>query len=439
MSWLQFQANAASQGFTIASTGAARVAKWQIEIGSVGFASPVIGQNGAIYIGTLRGELVAVSPEGQVLWRKMLGQRESFIAGSPVIDSAGNIYAISTVRAIRRDHTGGSVVTTRTAHSTLYSVTSAGTIRWSYPLPKTTERGKTGGYCLSSPKISRGTEPFIFVPSIVSGVSPSSWAQVGLKIEMLVFGLDGVLHHRSKITEHGPGNVSTTGGIGSIPGAVWDFLNGMEFQPSGVPFPLHQIFGWPEPSIALVDFGKFRNAPIIVIDDNNWELGAYRFENQGFTNLWRKTSTSWRSAAAPAVFASQMVASGQKDGVLAFYDLLTGTSLWKPWYHAPYELRSPVASFLSQIYVVVRDKLVSLDANGKKVQEFTMGEEALGACVLSADRVFVSSGKGLHSLSLDLKEFVLHDLPGGLSSPVIADDGTVYVIDRNKTLHAFCN
>lgn len=439
MAWRQFQANAASQGFTLASTGPASQKKWQLEVGPVSFASPVIGPTGVVYIGTLTGELVAISPNGQVRWRKMLGRRGSFIAGSAAVDEAGNIYAISTFRAIKRDHTGGNVVTTRIVHSILHSLAPDGSVRWTHLFPANDEIYKTDGYCLSSPKISRGPTQLLFMPSIVSGVSPSSWAQVGLAIEILVIGLDGRLVHRSKLLEHGPGPVTTTGGgVGSIFGTIWDFLNGANFNPSGAP-NLFAQFGQPEPNIALADFGRLVNAPVVVLDDNYLELQAYRWENQGLTQLWKKRSPAWRRGAAPAVFASQMVASGQKNGKLELYDLTTGSALWQPWLKAAVAIQSPAASFVSQIYVVAGNKLIALDANGQKLSEFDMGSEALGAPALSTDRVFVSSRDGLHSLSLDLKQSIHHDLPGGVSSPVIADDGTVYVMDRNKTLHSFGN
>jgi outer membrane protein assembly factor BamB len=83
-------------------------------------------------------------------------------------------------------------------------------------------------------------------------------------------------------------------------------------------------------------------------------------------------------------------------------------------------------------------ELIALDANAKLLNHNSMGMMALGAPAISADRIFVNGGDGYYTFSLDLKEFTKNsDFQGGVSSAAIADDGTVYVMDRNKNLWAF--
>lgn len=69
-----------------------------------------------------------------------------------------------------------------------------------------------------------------------------------------------------------------------------------------------------------------------------------------------------------------MVAAGQQDGILAFYDPLTGSELLKPWYKARKAIQSPPASFISQIYFVSATWGVALDAGGRLLREFEMSE-----------------------------------------------------------------
>ncbi len=142
--------------------------------------------------------------------------------------------------------------------------------------------------------------------------------------------------------------------------------------------------------------------------------------------------------ATPSVLLSGLVTSGQQSGTLALYDVITGQELWKPWYKAQSSVRSPVASFVSQVYLLSILHLAELDANVKLLNRTSFNMKFLSAPAISADRVFINGGDGYYMFSLDLKEFTKNgDFQGGVSSPAIADDGSIYVMDRNKMLWAF--
>lgn len=435
--WHQFQANAASQGFVPFHTAPATAAKWMLGVGPVAFNSPVIADDGTIYIGNLAAELVAISPTGSLRWKKTLDQRGSSIAGSAAIDKNGNIYVITTYRAKVRDHRSGHVIISYVAHSKLHSLTPDGTLRWTFPFPLNTGApNTTDGYTLSSPKIWERQEPIIFIPVIFTKISP--------RIELFALDQSGNIINSILVKQYPIPPVEVTGGvtIGGIFAGIWDFLNGVEFVPSGGGPTLQQQFGWAEPSIAIANFGDFRDEPIIIIDDNYKQLSAFRWQNQQFIPLWNKAAKKVRLSTAPAILLSSMVAVGRQNGTLELYDLLTGNELWKPWYKARQAIQSPPSSFISQIYLVAGTSVILLDANGKFVKEFKMSEHSMGAALgspaISADRVYVNAQEGLFSFSLDLNDFSKNSTTqGGVSSPAIADDSTIYILDRNKTLWAF--
>jgi outer membrane protein assembly factor BamB len=427
--WRQFQANAANQGFVPLSTGPVTSFKWKTAVGPVSFGSPVIGNDGTIYIGNLLAELVAVAPDGTIRWKRALDLRPSTIPGSPAVDANGNIYVVTTYQARVRDHRSGETVYSREARSKLHSVSPDGTLRWTFPFPASGIPNVTGGYTLSSPKISGGPNPFIFVPCMFTRVTS--------RTEILVIDLAGNLVHRTQVSDYPPPPLTSGGDIFDILDSVWDFLNGAEFNPRGEP-NLSEQFGRPAPTLAVADFGNLATQPIVIIDDNYKKLAAFRWSNQRLAPLWEKPSSQPRFNATPAVFLSSQVASGQQDGTLALFDAATGQELWKPWYKAPNPLPSPPASFVSQMYLLSWLHLSALDANAKLIKKESLGMMALGAPALSADRVFINGGDGYYTFSLDLKTVTKNgDFLGGVSSPAIGDDGSVYVMDRNKMLWAF--
>jgi outer membrane protein assembly factor BamB len=433
--WHQYQANAASQGFAPLSTIPANSSKWQIEVGRVAFASPVIGLDGTIYIGNLQGELLAINPNGSLKWRRQLDMRGSFISGSAAIDANGNIYFITTFRAKVRDHRNGQTIRSKVAHSKLHSLNPDGSLRWTFSFPVSNTANSTDGYTLSSPKIVGKQNQVIFVPAI--------FTRIASRLDLMAIDLSGNLINRITVSEYPtPPVVVTGGGVGDIFAGIWDFLNGAEFNPSGGGPTLKQLFGQTEPTLAVADFGPFKNQPVIVIDDNYKQLSAFRWESgRIFTPLWKKTSSQVRPAASPAILSSSMVAAGQADGTLALYDVLTGNELWKPWYKAKNAIQSPPASFISQIYLTSHTSVIALDANGRFLKEFKMSEHSMGAALgspaISANHVYVNAQEGLFSFSLDLNQVTQNSMSlGGVSSPAIAGDGTIYSVDRDKRLWA---
>ncbi|PKG25324.1 outer membrane protein assembly factor BamB family protein [Niallia nealsonii] len=89
--------------------------KWTYKTGDAVSASPVIGKDGTIYIGSEDSYLYAIKSDGKLKWKY---KTKSSISASAAIAYDGTIYV--------------------TSGTTLYAITSTGKMKWSYSIP--TER-----------------------------------------------------------------------------------------------------------------------------------------------------------------------------------------------------------------------------------------------------------------------------------------------------------
>ncbi|TFH31786.1 MAG: hypothetical protein E4H00_02800 [Myxococcales bacterium] len=61
---------------------------WTYQTGARVFASPIVGQDGTVYVGSLDGQFVALNPDGTLKWRYSAGQKiypSALVAGASVI------------------------------------------------------------------------------------------------------------------------------------------------------------------------------------------------------------------------------------------------------------------------------------------------------------------------------------------------------------------
>jgi len=97
-SWSQYRGNARRTAFALWPRGDEPTILWRVDLGPMIDASPVVATDGTIYVAGPRttfipiDQLIAVSPDGRVVWRTML-----FVANE------GRVYQLRSTPAVRKD------------------------------------------------------------------------------------------------------------------------------------------------------------------------------------------------------------------------------------------------------------------------------------------------------------------------------------------------
>lgn len=407
-SWRQYHGNGANQGMMPVLTSIALKPKWIADIGSVGCASPVISQEGCIYIGTLQGELIALNSDGSIKWRRATTTPENpdypgMITGSPAIGYDGNIYVVSTVSATIEDRRSNVLRPVQMRRSSLHSFTPAGNRRWSYRFPVNPVHKGLGGYTNSSPKVWGDQNTFIFVPSICSSKITT--------IEILVINQSGNLINKTEIA--------------CYPQLLTENSN-------------EKTMDLPEPTLAIIDVEHNAHQPTIIIEDNHKTLAAYRWNFPILTSLWSNQSSMLRQRTTPTVALNTHLLFGSKDGLVCCYDLKNGDEICHPWTTVNDAIKGSPVSRDGQVYVAAGNGLFALDSRFNITHQYRLSGKCLCSVALSANYLYVSTTDGFYTLSLDLNEVNKNDkVIGGASSPVIGVDGTVYVVSQDGKLWAF--
>lgn len=131
-----------------ASSGPSPQVNWSADLGATRvMASPTVGPDGTVYIGTAGGQLFAVAPNGSVKWSAMTG---SAIKSAPALASDGTVYMPSS-------------------DGKLYAVSAQGQSKWAFdfgehlgPTPLATSTATApGGAGGGSNGIGSGASPTI--------------------------------------------------------------------------------------------------------------------------------------------------------------------------------------------------------------------------------------------------------------------------------------
>jgi outer membrane protein assembly factor BamB len=130
-----FQApgSATLYALSTAASGPSPQTLWSVDLGAARvMASPTVGPDGTIYVGTAAGQLFAVTPDGQVKWSVMTG---------PTVKSAAALGADGTVYH-------------PTSDGRMYAVSPQGQVKWAFdfgqhlgptPLVTSAQQGPGGG------------------------------------------------------------------------------------------------------------------------------------------------------------------------------------------------------------------------------------------------------------------------------------------------------
>ncbi|MDO9265314.1 MAG: PQQ-binding-like beta-propeller repeat protein [Desulfosalsimonadaceae bacterium] len=152
------------------------VARWRFETGGDIDASPAVGADGTVYVGSEDGNLYAIHPEtGAEIWRYAAGGeiRSSSAVGADgtiYFGSRNALYAVNANGTLKWSFntgdyvfsspavsTDGRVVYVGSSNGSLYAINATGTIKWQF---------QTGDKIVSSPAIGHdGIETVVYVGS----------------------------------------------------------------------------------------------------------------------------------------------------------------------------------------------------------------------------------------------------------------------------------
>jgi outer membrane protein assembly factor BamB len=401
--WGQYQRDLGNSGFALVRTERAERPRWFADVGPALFAGPVIGSDGRIYVSQLDQGLLALDADGNQVWSAALTDiGTTQVMSTPAVDLDNDAYVTVTDY---RD------MTTR-----LHRVSAAGQEVWSAPVPQFT----TG-----SPKLWGGSRPgtiFVSARARLFAFSASSG-------DLLA---DELLPERCPIRGSGPD-------IGDWLEKLADIFTEIPFREFPLPSP--QVPPPPQtvyPSIAVLDNENIirEGRPVLIVSQPcDVHVLEWSSSTNGITRLGTVRSDDRLNYTSPAISASGLVVVGSTNGDVL--GLLVDPSkpphislAWR--FDAGEPIQFTPAATIRQIFVATSSRLIVLDSNGERLDEFRPPEQITGPQAVSADHVFLGTVGGLYSLKWDLTTQSLDDsiVPWFYRSPAIGEDGSVIVGER---------
>jgi outer membrane protein assembly factor BamB len=405
--WKEFHGNSLNSGFVNFPSKKATVRKWDFPVGDVQFASPVIDDDGTIYIGNAAGFLFAITPYGKQQWKQNVGGTLTTAA----IGADGNIY-ISNILTFNRD-----------AHaSVLFSFKPQPTgpvTNWTFLFPDhgyTTAPPKTwslGGatFIFQTARTDRGNELFV----INGAGQPVARVAADCTPDELSGGEDIGFHFR---------------------------IDGIEFDASVVT----------NPAVAIADINGITKPgkPVIVIAPDKCHMMAFEWNPQEKTlsRLWTAPGAYYTNPT-PVITSGGVVVIGHEK-TLSAYQVMTGSKLWDfeekypvtihSFYDTPAILlgTSPII-FTNSGYVL---KVEGDGTGGRRFVTFKSVDGLGPPPLVTTTFIYAAFNSGLYTLDFNLKEVAHVDLIPApnkpfFSAPSIGPDGTIYIVGGAGVLEAF--
>lgn len=425
--WRHFHGDLQGQGYQPVESGFALSSAWTAGPYKITSSSPVIGVdiNGqeVVYIGTVDGELVAINSEdGTERWRRSFASQENIvkIVSSPAVSRKGDVYVITNQPAAGNR-----------PRSRIQKVDEFNKIRWSYIFPD-------DGFTSGSPKILKWGEDtlvFVYVTVVISS-DPQAELFVlrdnGKTVDLLDRKALGICHWGSADLQ------TRTDVVFDSFAAVWDYISVFPTEPGESGGGLPDTFV--DPTVAVY---TDRNLPLIAIADNLCSIGAYEWDDEGLSVVWREAH-AFEKHSSPALLLNGLMVFGRKDGKVLAYDAETGIKLWEYAAGQPV-LATPAATAEDQIFIISKNHIQVLDPqdgaliyDGMSPRKFKLTGQTHASPVVTENRVYVSSWEMLtfsHDLSTRSQDTNFRG--NGLASVALANNGAVYAVAGDGTIRKY--
>jgi len=423
--WSQFHGDAQSQGNLATNTNPTFIAKWPapVNVGPISYASPVVAPDGTIVIGSTNGTLSAVKPDGSgTKWTYDTGTHfgKPAIVSSAAVTDAGEVYVVSS------------------------GAGEPGTTDSPYYVSALIHLGPDGAFKCVKGNVGEGLAYELYPPGryLFTTASPKV-LEVGGQTFVFLSVARWVMVFDDQCQEVTRFELHCTGDLRTEPPPPFDIdLEPYQSYPEDQLGP--HIFdrwfdptqgrNWLTPTVAVatkVDEDEL-TLPIVVVGIN--ACGVFGLEWQGpptrtLVQKWTKPALASTWLSSPAVSASGQVVVGKSDGLVWSYNLQTGKDNWYFKTNDPV-LATPAWYWGSlHVYVAALHNAFILDGSSTPVATVALSTQSASSPAVAWDRIFLSTQDRLfsfHSIDLTVPQAGGRVGNGGMSSPALDADGTVY-------------
>lgn len=382
--------------------------KWSTFVGLAPFASPIAHPNGNVYIGTLEGDLIGLTADGQLALRREF-PGEAFLT-SPAVDGFGDLYLVATSLASPIGPNDPPPDLSQIRARLLRIAPNGNVLREAGTLPT-----------MASPKI------------------------IGDKI-FLASRTDVTVYDRNlQVLEFEP-----TGGGGDICGSSGiDFIDGLLGCIPGdfacyFPLTVDPSVQALVPSVAVTDAPNLvSEGELLVVTVSYPALNAWIFRNNQLERLWfveldTDVCDADRPAfTSPSIVLGGLVTIGFSTGPIQAFDALTGRREWS--IDAGSAVGGQSANF-RDVFGVGGGAVLRIAGNGVRLARVPVSGGSFTSPVATFNRVYVCSTTGISTFSRELAEEAFFPQPlNKFSGPAVDFRGNVYVINAGGFMIAFRN